>query len=288
MVNDMMDFCDIDSYIKCVRQIPSLTKEEEKELIDKKNNGDENAYKRLVEANLRLVIPIAKKYANNSLPLEDLIQNLNIKLLRSIRLFQQGNLQMYISRGLMWEIRCSIRNNSKINITYEMAQDLMKISDVYKNNIEKEEDEPTNSELSSIFGIDEEEINSLLNVRNDSIVSIERLKELEVQGNEEALFYNDYVMDDLIYDSEIKKVIRLIIERLPDKQKIVIKYSFGLVDGHCYNQKEIAKLFGISSQRISQYYLKGLRRIERLLILKNSGEFAKLYLNDRSKVKYFK
>lgn len=287
MVNNIIDFCDIDSYIKCVCQIPPLKKDEEKELIDKKNNGDEKAYNRLVEANLRLVILIAKKYANNDLSLEDLIQDLNIKLLSCIRSFQYGNLRGYILKGLMCETFSAAYRNNKIHISHKMTNDLIKISDVHSNYVEENGFSPTNSELSSLLKMDEEEINSLLNVRNDSVVSIELLKELEAQGNERDFVYDDYVMDDLIYDSEIREVIRLMIERLPDKQKTVIKYSFGLIDGHCYKRKEIAKLLVISHQRISQYYLKGLRRIERLLTLKNSGEFAKLYLNDRNKVKHF-
>lgn len=286
MINNIIDFCDIDSYIKCVCQIPPLQKDEEKELIEKKNKGDENAYKRLVEANLRVVIPIAKKYANNDLALEDLIQDLNIRLLNSIRLFQHGNLQKYISMALMWETFRVVYKNNKIHISQKMTHDLIKMSDVYTNYVEEKGFEPTNSELSSLLGIYEEEINSLLNVRNDNIVSIELLKELEEQGNEEALVYDDYVMDDLIYNLEIREVICSIIERLPDKPKIVIKYSFGLVDGHCYKQKEIADLLGCSKATISHHYLKGLRMIEISLKLKNSGEFAKLYLNDRNKVKH--
>ena len=283
-----LEFSDIESYIDMINNIPVLTHEKEKELIIKKEYGDMQAYNRLVECNLRRVIPIAQKYSHLGIPLEDLIQEGNICLLDSIRNFNDPNkyLSRYIYNSVNSKLKKIITKYSVVSIPTGVAQNLTEMLLVYNEFIERTGSELTDTELSNLLNLSLEKFKQLKNLKPESIESFQRLIELEGQELEKDYVYNrDFQLEDDIYNTELINVIDACIKTLSVKQQFIIKLYFGFADGRCYCEPEIAKILGVSNQAVDEQLKRGLMKIANKLKHKDNGEFVELYCNQKKNYK---
>ena len=256
----------IKMYLREIGQVPLLSYEEEFEISKKAAEGDEFAKQQLVEANLRLVVSIAKKHTNRGLKLLDLIQEGNMGLMKAVEKFeyQKG---FKFSTYATWWIRQAITRaiadqGRTIRIPVHMIETINKIKKESRVYLQETGKEPTPEVLAKRLEMEVEKIKAIIEMNQDPI-------SLETPvGSEEDSELGDFVMDDKIlspYEQAnrnlLKEQLSEVLKTLSEREEKVLRFRYGLDDGCPRTLEEVGKIFKVTRERIRQIEVKALRKL---------------------------
>ncbi len=253
-------------YLKEIGKVPLLDAEEEKELARRMADGDEAAKNKLVEANLRLVVSIAKRYVGKGMFFLDLIQEGNLGLMKAVEKFdyQKGyKFSTYATWWIRQAITRAIADQARtIRIPVHMVETIHKVSRYSRQMLQELGREATADEIGEKMGMSAEKVREIMKIAQDPV-------SLETPiGEEEDSHLGDFIPDDdtpAPADAASATILREVIERelhtLTPREEHVIKLRFGLYDGRTRTLEEVGKEFDITRERIRQIEAKALRKL---------------------------
>ncbi len=259
----------IQMYLREIGKVPLLVQEEEVSLAKRKDKGEVEAQKKLVEANLRLVVSIAKKFTGRSLSLLDLIQEGNIGLFRAVEKFDYRKGYKFSTYATWWirqAITRALADQSRtIRIPVHMVETINKFQQVERQLIQDLGREPLPEEIAAEMGEPVEKIRHVMKISQDT-VSLET----SVGDNDEE----DSVLGDFIEDVKtttpdraagmqlLRDHVREIIRELSPREQKILEMRFGLHDGVAHTLEEVGQEFGVTRERIRQIEAKALEKIK--------------------------
>lgn len=259
----------IQMYLREIGKIPLLKTEEEISLAKRKERGDKEAERKLIEANLRLVVSIAKKFVGKSLSLLDLIQEGNIGLFRAVKKFDHRKGYKFSTYATWWirqAITRALADQSRtIRIPVHMVETINRFQQVQRRLLQDLGRDPTPEELAAEMGEEVEKINHIIKISQDT-VSLE-MSVGDDEDDDSAL--QDFVEDvknmspDRVAGLQILRdyVKEAIVDLSPREQKI-LEMRFGLTDGVTHTLEEVGQEFDVTRERIRQIEAKALEKIQ--------------------------
>ncbi len=253
-------------YLKEIGRVPLLTSEREHELAELMAEGDIEAKKALVEANLRLVVSIAKRYVGRGMFFLDLIQEGNLGLMKAVDKFDYTKGYKFSTYATWW-IRQAITRAiadqaSTIRIPVHMVETIHKVSRYSRQLLQEYGREATAEEIGEKMGMSADKVREIMKIAQDPV-------SLETPiGEEEDSHLGDFIQDEdtpAPADAASQTILREVIERelhtLTPREEHVIKLRFGLYDGRTRTLEEVGKEFDITRERIRQIEAKALRKL---------------------------
>lgn len=253
-------------YLKEIGKIPLLSPEEEIELSKRMEEGDEQAKQKLAEANLRLVVSIAKRYVGRGMVLLDLIQEGNLGLIKAVDKFdyQKGfKFSTYATWWIRQAITRSIADQARtIRIPVHMVETINRTIRVSRQLTQEMGREPQPEEIARVMGIPTERVREILKVSQEPV-------SLETPiGEEDDSHLGDFIQDDNIpVPAEeaaytlLREQLGEVMETLTDREQKVLRLRFGLDDGRARTLEEVGQQFNVTRERIRQIEAKALRKL---------------------------
>ena len=253
-------------YLKEIGRVPLLTADREKELAERMLVGDEDAKVELVEANLRLVVSIAKRYVGRGMFFLDLIQEGNMGLMKAVDKFDYTKGYKFSTYATWWirqAITRAIADQARtIRIPVHMVETIHKVSRVSRQLLQENGREPTADEIGERISMSPEKVREIMKIAQDPV-------SLETPiGEEEDSHLGDFIPDDDTpspAEATSTSILREELERqlhtLTPREEHVIKLRFGLYDGRTRTLEEVGKEFDITRERIRQIEAKALRKL---------------------------
>jgi RNA polymerase primary sigma factor len=267
---DLGDIYDdsIQMYLREIGKVPLLTGEEEIDLAKRITQGDVAARKKLTEANLRLVVSIAKKYMGRNLGLLDLIQEGNLGLFRAVEKFDWRKGYKFSTYATWWirqAITRALADQSRtIRIPVHMVETLNKYAQAERQLVQDLGREPLPEEIAAEMGIEVEKVYHLKKISQET-VSID--SPVGDEGEEESNLGDFIVDEDTTKPNEmagrqlLKEYVQNILKDLDPREQKILKMRFGLEDGVTHTLEEVGEEFGVTRERIRQIESKALERI---------------------------
>jgi RNA polymerase primary sigma factor len=255
-------------YLREIGRIPLLTTEEEIKLAKRIVQGDETAKKRLAEANLRLVVSIAKKYIGRGLSLLDLIQEGNTGLLRAVEKFDYHKGFKFSTYATWWirqAITRAIADQARtIRIPVHMVETINRLIRVQRQLVQDLGREPLPEEIAAEMGIEVDKVENILKISQET-VSLEA-----PVGEEEDSRLGDFLEDKDSLSPEESAIYQLLkghitefLRYLSPREQRILKMRFGLEDGKTHTLEEVGKEFGVTRERIRQIEAKALQKLKK-------------------------
>lgn len=253
-------------YLKEIGEVPLLTAQEEIDLAKRMEQGDEYAKQKLCEANLRLVVSIAKKYVGRGMLFLDLIQEGNLGLIKAVDKFDWTKGYKFSTYATWWirqAITRSIADQARtIRIPVHMVETINKLIRVSRQLLQEEGREPTPDEIAAEMGISVEKVREILKISQEPV-------SLETPiGEEEDSHLGDFIPDDdapapaeAAAFSMLKEQLVDVLGTLTEREQKVLKLRFGLEDGRARTLEEVGKKFDVTRERIRQIEAKALRKL---------------------------
>lgn len=253
-------------YLKEIGQIPLLTQEEEIQIAIQMAKGDELARERLAEANLRLVVSIAKRYAGRGMQLLDLIQEGNLGLIRAVEKFdyQKGyKFSTYATWWIRQAITRSIADQARtIRIPVHMVETMNRVIRSSRTLTQELGREPGAAELASYLGMTEEKVKDILKFSQEPV-------SLETPiGEEDDSHLGDFIRDESIpvpaeaaTFTVLQEQLVEVLGTLTEREQRVLRLRFGLEDGTARTLEEVGREFNVTRERIRQIEAKALRKL---------------------------
>ena len=253
-------------YLKEIGRVPLLTTEREHELAERMAEGDIEAKKALVEANLRLVVSIAKRYVGRGMFFLDLIQEGNLGLMKAVDKFDYTKGYKFSTYATWWirqAITRAIADQARtIRIPVHMVETIHKVSRYSRQLLQEYGREATAEEIGEKMGMSADKVREIMKIAQDPV-------SLETPiGEEEDSHLGDFIQDEDTpppADAASQTILREVIERelhtLTPREEHVIKLRFGLYDGRTRTLEEVGKEFDITRERIRQIEAKALRKL---------------------------
>mgnify|MGYP000918068186 FL=1 len=254
-------------YLKEINRIPLLTPEEELSLAKRAQKGDEFARKRMIEANLRFVVNVAKKYQNQGMPLIDLINEGNIGLMTALDKFDPDKGYHFISYAVWWirqSVMKAINEKSRaVRLPLNRTNELLQIQKAQRSLMKDlSTDDPTMEEIGTLTGFEPEHVSNLLSISRD-LISLDA----PVFNDGSASNIGDFIEDETqnpeqsLMDASLKEDVRSLLATLSDKEREIIELRFGLEGKTPMSLKEIGELYNLTKERIRQIEKKALERL---------------------------
>jgi RNA polymerase primary sigma factor len=253
-------------YLKEIGKVPLLTADEEIELAKRMEKGDEEAKKRLCEANLRLVVSIAKRYVGRGMLFLDLIQEGNLGLIKAVDKFDYTKGYKFSTYATWWirqAITRSIADQARtIRIPVHMVETINKLIRVSRQLLQTYGREPSPEEIALEMGITVEKVREIQKIAQEPV-------SLETPiGEEEDSHLGDFIPDEDVPApaeaaafSMLKEQLVEVLDTLTEREQKVLKLRFGLEDGRARTLEEVGKEFDVTRERIRQIEAKSLRKL---------------------------
>ncbi|MCR5487401.1 MAG: RNA polymerase sigma factor RpoD [Lachnospiraceae bacterium] len=253
-------------YLKEIGKVPLLSAEEEKALAKRMELGDEEAKKKLAEANLRLVVSIAKRYVGRGMLFLDLIQEGNLGLIKAVEKFdyQKGyKFSTYATWWIRQAITRAIADQARtIRIPVHMVETINKLIRISRQLLQELGREPTPEEIAERMNMPVERVREILKISQEPV-------SLETPiGEEEDSHLGDFIQDDQVpvpADAAafelLKEQLNEVLDTLTDREQKVLRLRFGLDDGRARTLEEVGKKFNVTRERIRQIEAKALRKL---------------------------
>ena len=266
-ITDILDTSDpVRLYLKEIGNVPMLTSEEEVELARKIRQGDDAAYRRMVEANLRLVVSIAKRFVGRGLSFLDLIQEGNLGLIKAVRKYDPEKGFKFSTYATWWirqAISRAIADHSRtIRIPVHMVDIMNRLSRTSHQLVQELGREPSATEIAEAMGLSVERVAELRQMSQEPI-------SLQTPvGDEEESNLGDFisgakelepatVVDNIMMGEQISRMLKTLSARA----EMIIRLRYGLEDGKFYTLEEIGDRLGITRERVRQIESKALRQL---------------------------
>ena len=255
-------------YLKEINRIPLLTREEENEYARAAARGEQAAKDKLVQANLRFVVNVAKKYQNQGLPLSDLISEGNIGLMNAIERFDVEKGYHFISYAVWW-IRQAIlkaicEKSRMIRLPLNRANELVQIEKVRKDIQAGRSEDAEIRRIAETLNMKQGHVADLINISRD-LVSLET----PVYAEKDSSLLGDFVEDEgykapetQMIEKALRDDINEVLTTLSDKESEIIQYRFGLNGRSPLSLKEIGDKYKLTKERIRQIEKKALKRLQ--------------------------
>ncbi|MCR5272811.1 MAG: RNA polymerase sigma factor RpoD [Lachnospiraceae bacterium] len=253
-------------YLKEIGKVPLLTAEEEIDLAQRMEAGDPEAKKKLAEANLRLVVSIAKRYVGRGMLFLDLIQEGNLGLIKAVEKFDYRKGYKFSTYATWWirqAITRAIADQARtIRIPVHMVETINKLIRVSRQLLQELGREPTPEEIAEVMNIPVERVREILKISQEPV-------SLETPiGEEEDSHLGDFIQDDNVpvpADAAaftlLKEQLQEVLGTLTEREQKVLTLRFGLEDGRARTLEEVGKEFNVTRERIRQIEAKALRKL---------------------------
>lgn len=254
-------------YLKEIGQVDLLTFEQEIELAKRIEKNDEEAKAHLCEANLRLVVSIAKKYVGRGMQFLDLIQEGNLGLMKAVEKFDYRKGFKFSTYATWWirqAITRSIADQARtIRIPVHMVETINKLMRISRQLLQELGREPLPAEIAKEMGLTEEKVREILKISQEPV-------SLETPiGEEEDSHLGDFIPDvdeqspqEVAAFSMLSTVLNEVLDTLTEREQVVLKLRFGLEDGKARTLEEVGKVFKVTRERIRQIESKALRKLK--------------------------
>ena len=253
-------------YLKEIGKIPLLTPEQEQELASRLAEGDEQAYDKMIEANLRLVVSIAKRYVGRGLPFLDLIQEGNLGLIKAVGKFDHTKGYKFSTYATWW-IRQSISraivdHARTIRIPVHMVETINRVARANHELLQELGRDPTAGEIAHRLHLPLEKVEEVMRVSQDPI-------SLETPvGEEDDSHLGDFIPDDEAYEPAdaaayalLREQLAGVLKTLTPREEKVLCLRYGLTDGKMHTLEEVGEEFNVTRERIRQIEAKALRKL---------------------------
>ena len=253
-------------YLKEIGKVPLLTADEEIELAKRMEEGDVEAKKRLSEANLRLVVSIAKRYVGRGMLFLDLIQEGNLGLIKAVEKFDYRKGYKFSTYATWWirqAITRAIADQARtIRIPVHMVETINKLIRVSRQLLQEYGREPQPEEIAAEMGISEDKVREIIKIAQEPV-------SLETPiGEEEDSHLGDFIPDDdapapaeAAAFTLLKEQLMSVLSTLTPREEMVLKLRFGLEDGRARTLEEVGREFKVTRERIRQIEAKALRKL---------------------------
>ncbi|OHD73720.1 MAG: RNA polymerase subunit sigma [Spirochaetes bacterium RBG_16_67_19] len=255
-------------YLKEINRIPLLTRSEEEQTATLAAQGDKASKNRLIKANLRFVVNVAKKYQNQGLPLADLISEGNIGLINAIERFDVSKGYHFISYAVWW-IRQAIlkaicEKSRMIRLPLNRANELVQIEKVRKELGGAGRGDSEIVEIARQLDMDQDHVADLINISRD-LISLDT----PIYDEKDSSLLSDFVEDrgykaphEVVVDKALREEINQVLDTLSQKEADIIQYRFGLNGRRPMSLKEIGSRYKLTKERIRQIEKKALKRLQ--------------------------
>lgn len=253
-------------YLKEIGKVPLLSAEREIELAQRMEDGDEDAKKELAEANLRLVVSIAKRYVGRGMLFLDLIQEGNLGLIKAVEKFDYHKGYKFSTYATWWirqAITRAIADQARtIRIPVHMVETINKLIRVSRQLLQELGREPTPEEIAKELDMPVERVREILKISQEPV-------SLETPiGEEEDSHLGDFIQDDNVpipaeaaAQTLLKEQLNEVLDTLTDREQKVLRLRFGMNDGRARTLEEVGKEFDVTRERIRQIEAKALRKL---------------------------
>ena len=253
-------------YLKEIGKVPLLSADEEIELAKRMELGDEEAKKKLAEANLRLVVSIAKRYVGRGMLFLDLIQEGNLGLIKAVEKFDYRKGYKFSTYATWWirqAITRAIADQARtIRIPVHMVETINKLIRVSRQLLQELGREPSPQEIADEMDIPVERVREILKISQEPV-------SLETPiGEEEDSHLGDFIQDENVPEPAeapaltlLKEQLNEVLGTLTEREQKVLKLRFGLEDGRARTLEEVGKVFNVTRERIRQIEAKALRKL---------------------------
>lgn len=253
-------------YLKEIGRVPLLSAEEEIELAKRIEKGDEEAKRRLAEANLRLVVSIAKRYVGRGMLFLDLIQEGNMGLIKAVEKFDYRKGYKFSTYATWWirqAITRAIADQARtIRIPVHMVETINKLIRVSRQLLQDLGREPSPEEIAKEMDLSVEKVREIMKIAQEPV-------SLETPiGEEDDSHLGDFIEDqDALAPSDaaayelLKEQLEDVLDTLTEREENVLRLRFGLDDGRTRTLEEVGKVFGVTRERIRQIEAKALRKL---------------------------
>ena len=253
-------------YLKEIGKIPLLTPDEEIELSERMANGDPDAKNRIIEANLRLVVSIAKRYSGRGMFFLDLIQEGNMGLIKAVEKYDYSKgykISTYATWWIKQSITRAIADQARtIRIPVHMVETIHRYSKISRQLLQENGKEPTAEEIAQRAGTTAEKVREIMKIAQEP-VSLET-----PVGEEEDSHLGDFIPDedtpapaDAASFALLREQLAEVLHTLNPREEHVLELRYGLKDGHPRTLEEVGKEFDITRERIRQIEAKALRKL---------------------------
>jgi len=258
-------------YLREIGKIPLLTQEEELELANRALEGDKKAKDKLAEANMRLVVSIAKRYGGRGLDFLDLIQEGNTGLLRAVEKVDPGKGLKFSTYATWWirqAITRAIADQARtIRIPVHMVETINKVLRTTRRLTQELNREPTNEEIAEAMGMEVDKIEYVMRIKQD-IASLDA--SVGRDGDDEESVLGDFVEDaerdspeDATANQILKEQIAEILTTLSEREQKIIRLRFGIGGGRPHTLEEVGNEFSVTRERIRQIEAKALSKLRK-------------------------
>ena len=257
---------DVHQYLSEIRRIPRLTPEEELALAKRCAQGDEEAVRQMVDANLRLVVSVAREYAGRGVPLLDLIQEGSIGLLAAAKKFDytlEYRFSTYATKWIRQGVTRCLAENSLIRVPAHTAEQIRKVMAARNTLLQCSGEEPTPDQMAQVSGLTEEKVKKLLQLHPE-------ICSLDAPAGEDDGFFGQLLENvqsrqpyEELVRQELNCTINALLGALSERQQQVIRLHFGMEDGICHSLEDIGRRLEVSKERARQIKQQAMDKLHK-------------------------